>query len=44
MGWELLFNAFIKSILFFGWSVQVLRLILEDYIVIKHTLYIFTMK
>ena len=33
------FKAFIKSILFFHWSGQVLRLTVEDYIVIKHTLY-----
>ena len=33
MGWYLLFKAFIKSILFFHWSVQVLRLTVEDQVV-----------
>ena len=42
--WKLLFKVFVKSILFSRWSVQVLRLTVEDYIVIKHKLYIFTMK
>ena len=42
MGWQLLIKAFIKSILFFRWSGQVLRLTVEDYIIVNqaYTVYI----